>query len=91
DNVPKETDPQPSSSSARLDGVNQPTWACTVSEETNRCCWGVFHNKCIETKAAYQARNEDREGDWRCPGCQTQRTIPPGQYRYADNKASKKL
>lgn len=25
----------------------QPTWACTVSEETNRCCWGVFHNKCI--------------------------------------------
>jgi transcriptional repressor NF-X1 len=26
----------------------QPIWACTVSEETNRCCWGVFHNKCIE-------------------------------------------
>jgi transcriptional repressor NF-X1 len=25
----------------------QPTWSCTVSEESNRCCWGVFHNKCI--------------------------------------------
>lgn len=85
----------------------QPTWSCTVSEETNRCCWGVFHNKCIvawskksncfkfmiyiaylhqylgieETRAAYRARNEDREGEWRCPGCQTQRTSPPGQYR----------
>lgn len=26
---------------------SQPTWSCTPSEETNRCCWGVFHNKCI--------------------------------------------
>ncbi|KIM34525.1 hypothetical protein M408DRAFT_19420 [Serendipita vermifera MAFF 305830] len=68
----------------------QPTWACTVSEETNRCCWGVFHNKCIvawskksmqETKAAFQARNEDRDGEWRCPGCQTVRTQAPGQYK----------
>lgn len=24
----------------------QPTWSCTPSEETNRCCYGVFHNKC---------------------------------------------
>jgi len=85
----------------------QPTWSCTVSEESNRCCWGVFHNKCIvawskksehflhldsfqtceslldieETRAAYRARNEDREGEWRCPGCQTQRINTPGQYR----------
>jgi len=25
----------------------QSVWTCTVSEETNRCCWGVFHSKCI--------------------------------------------
>lgn len=25
----------------------QPVWSCQPSEETNRCCWGVFHNKCI--------------------------------------------
>jgi hypothetical protein len=25
----------------------QPTWSCVTSEETNRCCWTVFHNKCI--------------------------------------------
>ena len=25
----------------------QPTWSCVISEETNRCCWTVFHNKCI--------------------------------------------
>jgi len=25
----------------------QPTWSCAISEETNRCCWTVFHNKCI--------------------------------------------
>ncbi|KAG8807004.1 FKBP12-associated protein [Serendipita sp. 401] len=69
----------------------QPVWTCTVSEETNRCCWGVFHNKCIvawskkniqETRAAYQARNEDKEAEWRCPGCQTPRTNPPGPYKY---------
>jgi transcriptional repressor NF-X1 len=87
----------------------QPIWTCTVSEETNRCCWGVFHNKCIvawskksefrimfqrsiltlkigmqETKAAFQARNEDRDGEWRCPGCQTVRTMAPGQYKLAN-------
>jgi transcriptional repressor NF-X1 len=25
----------------------QPTWSCAISEETNQCCWTVFHNKCI--------------------------------------------
>lgn len=87
----------------------QPTWSCTLSEETNRCCWGVFHNKCIvawskkseqieisisrftnvnvsligieETRAAHLARNEDKEGEWRCPGCQTTRVNPPGPYK----------
>jgi uncharacterized C2H2 Zn-finger protein len=34
-----------------------------------------------ETKAAFQARNEDRDGEWRCPGCQTVRTMAPGQYK----------
>ncbi|CAG7851557.1 SubName: Full=Uncharacterized protein {ECO:0000313/EMBL:CCA67476.1} [Serendipita indica DSM 11827] len=78
----------------------QPTWACTVSEETNRCCWGVFHNKCIvswskkniqEAKAVIQARNEDKEPEWRCPGCQTARTQPPGPYNLivATTNASK--
>lgn len=35
----------------------QPIWACTVSEETNRCCWGVFHNKCI---LAWSKKSESR-------------------------------
>lgn len=34
-----------------------------------------------ETKAAFQARNEDRDGEWRCPGCQTHRVTPPGPYK----------
>jgi hypothetical protein len=34
-----------------------------------------------ETKTVFQARNEDRDGEWRCPGCQTVRTMAPGQYK----------
>lgn len=34
-----------------------------------------------ESRDAYRARNEDHDGEWRCPGCQTKRTAPPGPYR----------
>lgn len=34
----------------------QPTWSCATSEETNRCCWTVFHNKCI---VAWSKKSEE--------------------------------
>ena len=34
----------------------QPTWSCAISEETNRCCWTVFHNKCI---VAWSKKSEE--------------------------------
>ena len=42
-----------------------------------------------ETKAAFQARNEDRDGEWRCPGCQTVRTMPPGPYKLVHTASRK--
>lgn len=69
----------------------QPTWSCVLSADTgNACCWTTFHLKCIrewaakstkETRDAYRARNEDREGEWRCPGCQTKRNEVPRVYK----------
>ncbi|KDQ13108.1 hypothetical protein BOTBODRAFT_188850 [Botryobasidium botryosum FD-172 SS1] len=69
----------------------QPTWSCAPSPESgSSCCWTTFHLKCIkewagkstkETREAYRARNEDREGEWRCPGCQTKRHEVPRTYR----------
>lgn len=55
------------------------------------CCWTTFHLKCIkawatksvtETRDAYVARGlTERSGEWRCPGCQTKRSIVPTDYR----------
>ncbi|KAH7097552.1 hypothetical protein BKA62DRAFT_643194 [Auriculariales sp. MPI-PUGE-AT-0066] len=67
----------------------QPTWSCSPSSEATACCWTSFHLKCIrawaikstkETRAAFQARGEDSEGEWRCPGCQTKRHAVPHSY-----------
>jgi transcriptional repressor NF-X1 len=53
------------------------------------CCWTIFHMKCIKewarksvaaTREAYRARNVDLPGEWRCPGCQTKRTVVPQAY-----------
>ncbi|PCH44928.1 hypothetical protein WOLCODRAFT_105893 [Wolfiporia cocos MD-104 SS10] len=57
--------------------------------ETAQCCWTTFHLKCIRAWAgksvkdlveAWRARGEEREGEWRCPGCQSKRTTVPSVY-----------
>ncbi|KZP23527.1 hypothetical protein FIBSPDRAFT_910249 [Athelia psychrophila] len=57
--------------------------------ESAQCCWTTFHLKCIRSWAgksvkeivdAWKARGEDRNGEWRCPGCQTKRTHVPTAY-----------
>ncbi|KAI0711295.1 hypothetical protein C8Q76DRAFT_623360 [Earliella scabrosa] len=54
-----------------------------------QCCWMTFHLKCIrswatksvkDVEAAWRARGEERQGDWRCPGCQSKRTAIPSSY-----------
>lgn len=59
---------------------------------TAQCCWTTFHLKCIkawasksvkDTEQAWRARGEERQGVWRCPGCQSQRSVVPSVYRYA--------
>ncbi|KAI0360572.1 hypothetical protein OH77DRAFT_1470646 [Trametes cingulata] len=54
-----------------------------------QCCWVTFHLKCIRSWAsksvkdlveAWRARGEEREGEWRCPGCQSKRRAVPSSY-----------
>ncbi|KAH7924930.1 hypothetical protein BV22DRAFT_1195572 [Leucogyrophana mollusca] len=54
-----------------------------------QCCWTTFHLKCIRSWAAksvkdledaWRARGEDRQGEWRCPGCQAKREVVPTVY-----------
>ncbi|KAI0711152.1 hypothetical protein C8T65DRAFT_776732 [Cerioporus squamosus] len=54
-----------------------------------QCCWMTFHLKCIRSWAsksvkdveeAWRMRGETRQGDWRCPGCQSKRTAIPSSY-----------
>ncbi|TRM63424.1 hypothetical protein BD626DRAFT_494323 [Schizophyllum amplum] len=73
----------------------QPTWSCSpnipvITEGEAQYCWTTFHLKCIRSWAsksvkemaeAWRARNQDKPGDWRCPGCQGRREIvPPGYW-----------
>ncbi|KAL1690222.1 hypothetical protein GGG16DRAFT_56132 [Schizophyllum commune] len=73
----------------------QPTWSCSpnipvITEGEAQYCWTTFHLKCIrpwatksvkEMAEAWRARNQDKPGDWRCPGCQGRReVIPPGYW-----------
>ena len=58
-----------------------------------QCCYTPFHLKCIKSwasksvkdlKEAYRARGEfDKQGEWRCPGCQRRRLHVPQGYMYA--------
>lgn len=57
--------------------------------DTAQCCWTTFHLKCIRSWAsksvkdiadAWRARGEERQGVWRCPGCQSKRATVPGVY-----------
>ncbi|KAN0129710.1 hypothetical protein V8E53_012530 [Lactarius tabidus] len=67
-----------------------PSWSCSPKEEKDaRSCWNTFHLKCIkpwaeksvkDTEDAWRARGEERKGEWRCPGCQSQREIVPRKY-----------
>ncbi|KAG9017164.1 hypothetical protein FRB90_001516 [Tulasnella sp. 427] len=62
------------------------------------CCWTTFHLKCIkawasksvtETRDAYVARGlTERSGEWRCPGCQTKRSIADLLYLIVAAKAA---
>ncbi|TBU61184.1 hypothetical protein BD310DRAFT_1037442 [Dichomitus squalens] len=54
-----------------------------------QCCWMTFHLKCIkpwavrsvkDVEEAWRARGEERQGDWRCPGCQSKRSAIPSSY-----------
>ncbi|KAF8738861.1 R3H domain, partial [Rhizoctonia solani] len=72
----------------------QPIWSCappptSIGDAPATCCWTIFHMKCIKewarksveaTREAYRARNVDLPGEWRCPGCQTKRTVIPQAY-----------
>lgn len=59
------------------------------TDTSAQCCWMTFHLKCIRQWAqknvkdvveAWRARGEERQGDWRCPGCQSKRTAIPSSY-----------
>lgn len=59
--------------------------------DTAQCCWTTFHLKCIRSWAsksvkdvadAWRARGEERQGNWRCPGCQSKRVTVPNIYWY---------
>jgi transcriptional repressor NF-X1 len=55
-------------------------------------CWSTFHLKCIkpwaeksfkDVKEAWRTRGEpDKDGEWRCPGCQGRRTTLIDGYRF---------
>ena len=74
----------------------EPTWSCSPLQlvesdvDTAQCCWTTFHLKCIrswaaksvkEVAEAWRARGQDRKGEWRCPGCRTEREVVPTEYR----------
>ncbi|KZP01668.1 hypothetical protein CALVIDRAFT_492229 [Calocera viscosa TUFC12733] len=70
----------------------QPIWSCAPSpgSGSGNNCWSSFHLRCIrewagksvrETREAWAARGETREGEWRCPGCQSRRADVPREYR----------
>ncbi|KAF8651138.1 hypothetical protein AX16_004861 [Volvariella volvacea WC 439] len=61
----------------------------TAQGEEVQYCWTIFHVKCIrswasksvkEVSEAWRARGEERQGDWRCPGCQVKREVVPTGY-----------
>ena len=80
------TQPTWSCSPSRFDRVDEEN----REENANfQCCWTTFHLKCIRSWAeksvkelvdAWRARGEDRNGEWRCPGCQSRREIIPNGY-----------
>ncbi|KAG7093459.1 hypothetical protein E1B28_007135 [Marasmius oreades] len=61
-----------------------------VEDSEPQYCWTTFHLKCIrswseksynDVKAAWRARGEeDRGGEWRCPGCQGRRNTLTNGY-----------
>lgn len=54
-------------------------------------CWVTLHLKCVrswaskgiaDTRKAYEARSENKPGEWLCIGCRAKRTIEPSSYRW---------
>lgn len=67
------------------DGAGSTQRADTAAQ----CCWMTFHLKCLhawaaksvkDVEEAWRARGEAKEGDWRCPGCQSKRKAVPSSY-----------
>jgi transcriptional repressor NF-X1 len=72
-----------------VSAVDEHERTATDREQSNSYCWTTFHVKCIRSWAAksvkdvsdaWRARGEDRNGDWRCPGCQAKREVVPNGY-----------
>ena len=74
---------------AAVDDENYGSENAPRANMSSQCCWVTFHLKCIkpwasknvkEIEEAWRARGEERQGDWRCPGCQSKRTGIPSSY-----------
>ena len=62
----------------------------TEGSQQAQYCWTTLHLKCVrswalksisDVRQAYEARGEDRPGEWLCIGCRAKRTIEPSSYR----------
>ena len=65
--------------------------APTEGTQQTQYCWVTLHLKCVrswasksiaDTRKAYEARGEDKPGEWSCIGCRARRTVEPSSYRY---------
>ncbi|KAI0336848.1 hypothetical protein GY45DRAFT_25326 [Cubamyces sp. BRFM 1775] len=74
---------------AATDDENGISGGAHRADSSAQCCWMTFHLKCIRSWAAksvkdmveaWRARGEEKEGDWRCPGCQSKRRAVPSSY-----------
>jgi transcriptional repressor NF-X1 len=76
-----------------------PNSPITLLEGTQEAqyCWVTSHLKCVrswasksitDTRNAYEARGENKPGEWSCIGCRAKRTIEPSTYRYAVTRSS---
>jgi transcriptional repressor NF-X1 len=63
----------------------------TEGSQQAQYCWTTLHLKCVrswalksisDVRQAYEARGEERPGEWLCIGCRAKRMIEPSSYRY---------
>ena len=65
--------------------------ASTEGSQQAQYCWATLHLKCVrswasksiaDVRRAYEARGEDKPGEWSCIGCRAKRMVEPSSYRY---------